>query len=329
MRKKIICLGQFIFILLISLKLDAQNVDSVKCIHGAIEAVVTINQILDKLGERKLIYDIEMLGTIDSICNSKKNVNDYYDQNTILASLLSFNLGNSLNYKRHFIRDFQVAFVMYNFNALLKIKFMYPFYGKVKIDTSIINVLKSKCRLPLKFRKGKYGVDYFETEMRSEEGLELFKNKYPDINFNILPDSSSMKYSNMVKFVNDPANQLTYGFACSVGGEVPEGLVVFAYLVHYKHFEIIEKLLYSPNPVTRLYASDALEHAYRKNLYVPPLKISDKIKDIRDEMVEIEACWGCSYDKMTMKEASVKSEESKKYLYQNIFFPENEDEYNY
>jgi hypothetical protein len=300
----------------------------VLCIQNSIEAVITINQILAKLNESPYVGDEQTMGSIDSICNSKKTTWDYYEEGSILASLKNFELGNSLKYKCHFIGNFKVTYVMYGPLVLVKIKFRYSFSieaGK-KIDTTVMSFLGSICNSSLNFKKGYYGVDYFEAEMMREEGLTVVQKNYPDINFSVLPENSSEKLSRNVNFVNDPTNQLTYGFACSIGGGPPDGLTVFAYLFQFKHFDIIKKLLYSPNPVTRLYACDALEHAYKKNLYVLPLIIAERINEIKSEDTEIKCCWGCSFEIIPIKEAVLKAEEDKKYLYHNIYFLKEDDD---
>jgi hypothetical protein len=292
------------------------------------EAVKTINQIVSKLKENSHVGDEQMIGVIDSICNSKKTTEDFFYEGSILSSLKKFELGNSLIYRSHFIGNLKVAYVMYGSLVLVKIKFRYSYGIKdgKNIDTAVISFLRSICNFPLYFKKGYYGVEYFEAEMIREEGLKVVEKRYPDINFNILLENVPEKTSAMVNYVNDPANQLTYGFACSIGGSPPEGLVVFAGLFHYKHFDIIEKLLYSPNPVTRLFACDALEHAYKKNLYVLPLEIADGINEIKNEETEIECCWGCSIEIMPIKKAVLEAEESKKHLYHNIFFSWEEED---
>ena len=327
MRKKTILFLIFLS-MIISQQLVAQNEDSVKCIQGSINAVQTINQVLFKLNDSNRVYYDYVIGMIDSICNSKKSAEDFTLENTILSDTREMKLGNDLIYKCHYIGNLEVKYVTFWHKFLVKVQFMYSFYfnGKKQIDESFHDFLRTRCNCPLIFTIGDYDVENFRAEYTSSGGLEMYKEIHPAINFDIPLENVPEKTSIMVNFVNDPSNQFTYGFACSIGGMPPRGYEIFANLFHFKHFGIMEKLLYSPNPVTRLYACDALEHAYKKNLYVLPLKISDRINEIKNEETKIECCWGCSYEIMSIKEAVKEAEIPKKYLYHNFTFPDDNEE---
>ena len=115
-----------IFLVILSQQLFAQRIDSAKSIKGAFDAIQTINQILEVLDKPKdstLVYNEYTIGTIDSICNSKKDSWDFADEDSPLNGANNLVLGNSLKYKSHLIGSFEVINVTYNHWFLLEIKF--------------------------------------------------------------------------------------------------------------------------------------------------------------------------------------------------------------
>ena len=299
--------------------------------RAALRSISIINEILSAIDTTSdAQFEKKQPGIVDSICGRYKTIRDYEEEK--VSKRISGNiedLGNELRYYSHFLEDLEVRYVTYKI-FLFKISFNFRFrYATLNGKTfeyipsdELLDSLIQQARFPVninfrKYDKKPFGLSYsVYLNSAKEQLLKYKKDLIVDIEINESDDDLKREVDN----TNDPANNLEYGFGCGVGGSAPKGLGVFAELVHYKKINIIEQLLYSPNPVTRLMAVDAIEYYTNNNFYSPTNKILDKMKEVTNETIIIRTCWGCFFENLTMKEANVKAVESKKHLYDNLIF---------
>lgn len=284
--------------------------------------VISVDSTYKKLWSRELV---------DSICYASKTVSDFALENEEMESM-KFYLGNYLNYKRHFLNFLDVSYVVLG-SDLLKINFLFKFRYVSKEDTlyfyspekSFMDSLNLSSPLKLIFQyKRENNIAGFRCSYIIEKTLTTLNNLNNGLLFNIKVKDEDVEFKQGVDFVNDPTNHLIYGFACSVDGAPPAGLIVFAELVRNKKIYLIENLLYSYNPVTRLMAYDALGYLMKKSNYIPTNNIVKRLKEISKEKIIIEACWGCFFEEIQMKEAIKKSKNSKDNIYDSFVFIKNE-----
>jgi hypothetical protein len=296
----------------------------------ALKSVKIINEIVNKITASKPaeFYDKELT---DSICFSHMSTEELFMENND-RDRLKYNLGNNLNFERHLLSMFSVSYVIYNYKLLKinidfdfeyfyidermeKLKFFYP-------DSSFVDSLTSQSPIRLYFKRNgeNHQISGFFCSYILQNTLEKLMNKNNSSIFNISVRDSDSLFKTDAERINDPANHLEYGFACGIGGDSPEGYSVFAGLVHYKKYYIIENLIFSFNPVTRLMAVDAIEYLKSNNLYFPTVKTLTAIKKIKKENTIIEACWGCEFENISIKDAYKKAEENKNHLYDSFIF---------
>ncbi|HMQ78591.1 MAG TPA: hypothetical protein PKE39_01245 [Ignavibacteria bacterium] len=321
-----------VFWMYISAILYAQDYDTPEQQNReAVKSIEVINKILSTTDTSSYApFEKTQPGLVDSICNLYKSVQDYEDEKVYRGFRGNTEeLGNQLRYYHHSLGRLNVSYVTYKI-FLFKISFDFTFtYAHVNggsffysPEKEFIDSLIGHSKIPVqifysKYENEPYGFGcsfYFNSAKR--QLLSYKKDMVLDIDFNI----ADKVLVNEVNSVNDPANLLEYGFACGIGGSPPEGLKIFAKLVHLKKMNIIEQLLFSANPVTRLMAVDAIEYYAGKNFYSPPEKILKKMEEVKNEQIVINTCWGCFYENLTMKEANVKAAEDKKHLYDNFRF---------
>lgn len=297
----------------------------------ALKSIEVINKILSATDtSSNAPFEKTQPGLIDSICNSYKTVGDYEDEK--VGRLFMGNiedLGNQLKYYQHYLGRMKVSYTTFKI-FLFKISFRFLFtYAHVGGKTFFYT--PSKEFIDSLIKLAKFPVRVFYTKHENEPygfgfgsyynaSKNQFQNYYKDLTLEINFNNSDKDLVNEVNRINDPANLLEYGFSCSVSGTAPEGLDTFAKLVHFKKIYLIEQLIFSPNPVTRLMANDAIEYYVQNNFYTPPKKVSAKMKEIINEQIVINTCWGCYFEGLTMKEAYIKAAESKKHLYDNFIF---------
>jgi len=321
-----------VFWMYISAILFAQDYDTPEQQNrAALNSIEVINKILSATDTSSYApFEKTQPGLVDSICNLYKTVQDYEDEkvyNRFRGN--TEDLGNELRYYHHSLGRLNVSYVTFKI-FLLKISFDFTFtYAHVNggsffhsPEKEFIDSLIDHSKIPVqifytKYENEPYGFGYsFYFNSAKRQLLSYKKDMVLDIDFN----SADKDLVNEVNSVNDPANLLEYGFSCGIGGSPPEGLKTFAKLVHLKKINIIEQLLFSVNPVTRLMAVDAIEYYTGNNLYFPPENILKKMEEVKNEETIINTCWGCLFEDLTMKEANVKAAEDKKHLYDNFRF---------
>ncbi|MBN8584134.1 MAG: hypothetical protein J0M37_03500 [Ignavibacteria bacterium] len=269
---------------------------------------------------------------IDSICYSHKTQFDILlEKNGRYREITQ--LGNRLEYYDHTLGELKVRYVIFD-NNLWKIKFNFDFTYVNTDDTlyyyqpsiNFLDSIKTTTQLPIKFEYSVYekeimGYSYTFVFPRIDYELrKYFKGKlkpYMEVK------NKDSEFKKDVEFVNDPINLLVYGFACGIGGTPPDGLWEFAKIIHYKKIYLAEELLFSPNPVTRLMAHDAVEFYIKTNFYFPGTKIIKQLKEIEKDETIIRTCWGCSFENISMKEANIKAAGNKKHLYEDFIFLKN------
>jgi hypothetical protein len=317
-------IGLVILALLISSALQSQDNSAVDQIQKMLSSVQIIKDILnatDTSSNAEWLANDE--GIIDSICNSRKSRRDYHSG---IEDIVIVSLGNNLQYYEHRVGDLRVTYVVYVAN-LLKINFEYEFSSHYIDDKLIyfspeehlIDSIINTAGLPLQkiydsFKGTERISGYKYSFYYNETKNELIKNK--NIRLEIDFEAGDENFQKKITEINDPAVQLRYGFACSVDGHAPKGLFEFAQIVHFGKIYLAEQLLYSPNPVTRLMAADAIEYYP----YNPSLKIKKRVKEIRNDKTVINTCWGCSYENISMKDAYMKSESYRKDIYDGFIF---------
>lgn len=254
------------------------------------------------------------LEKIDSIAYSYKDVWDFSNERSDFER--SRNLGNFLTVTHHRVQYLlEIDYVEYH-TTLLKIRYVLNYGNNTVSDSAKFVQFANSVDLNLT-----YGKKQFIFSKSYPGGDEKIKKSFPLLNFQVF----SSRNQDNIDFVNDPLNNLTYGFACSVAGAPPFALRVFAGLVHYKEYSIIEKLLYSPNPVTRLYSADALVFLSGKRYIVLDKKTSSTIEEIySDNKIFVNMCIGCSFQNMSIKEAKLELQEQMENPYQNIGFNNTE-----
>jgi len=269
---------------------------------------------------------------IDSICYSHKTQFDLLLEKNSRERKIT-ELGNRLEYYSHTLGELTVRYVIFD-NNLWKIKFNFDF-SYVNTDdtlyfyqpsTNFLDSLKANTRLPIEIEYAGYqkkitGCSYTFVFPRMDNELrKYFTEKLKPY---IKVKNKDSEFQKDVDFVNDPINLLVYGFACGPGGTPPYGLGEFAKIVHYEKIYLAEDLLFSPNPVTRLMAHDAIEFYLKNNFYNPQVRVLRQLKTIENDETIIRVCWGCSFENITMKEANIKSAINRTHLYDNIIFPKN------
>lgn len=300
----------------------------------ALNSIEVINKILSATDtSSNAPFEKTQPGLIDSICNLYKTVQDYEDEkvyNRFRGN--TEDLGNELRYYHHSLGRLNVSYVTYKiflFKISCEFRFGYATLNGKEFDYTpsreFIDSLIQQARFPLtidytKYDKQPFGFSYSVYFNSPKRQLLNYKR---DLILDLVLNKSDEDLRDEIENINDPANKLEYGFACGVGGSSPEGLKTFAKLVHLKKINIIEQLLFSANPVTRLMAVDAIEYYTGKNFYSPPDKILKKIEEVKNEQTIINTCWGCFFEDLTMKEANVKAAENKKHLYDNFRFLNN------
>lgn len=267
---------------------------------------------------------------IDSICYSHKTQFDLLlEKNDREWKIIK--LGNRLEYYNHNLGKLKVRYVIFN-NNLWKIKFNFYFTYVDTDDTlyfyqpsiSFMDSIKTTTQIPIEFEYSGYQKEitgYSYTFVFPGIDIKLRKYYNRKLNPYITAKNKDIEFQEDIDFVNDPINSLTYGFACGPGGIPPAGLGVFAKIVHYDKIYLAERLLFSPNPVTRLMAHDAVEFYMMKKLYFPETKYIKQLKKIENDETIIRTCWGCFSESITMKEANMKASDNKLNLYDNIIFP--------
>lgn len=298
---------------------------------AALNSIEVINKILSLTDtSSNAVFEKTQPGLVDSICNLYKTVNDYEEEK--VSRRFTGNtedLGNELRYYSHKIGDLYVSYVTYKislFKISCEFRFRYATLNGKTIDyipsREFIDSLIQGARFPINIEYSKYDKTPFG--FSCSVYLNLVKrqllNYKKDLILDIELNKSDEDLRAEIENINDPANKLEYGFACGVGGSAPEGLKIFAKLVHLKKINIIEQLLFSANPVTRLMAVDAIEYYTGNNFYSPSTKILKKMEEVKNEETIINTCWGCFFEDLTMKEASVKAAEDKKHIYDNFRF---------
>lgn len=269
---------------------------------------------------------------IDSICYSHKTQFDLsLEKNSRDRKITQ--LGNRLEYYDHTLGELKVRYVIFD-NNLWKIKFNFDFTYVDTEDTLyfyrpsifFLDSLKACTHLPVEIEYAGYQkkiTGYSYTFVFPRMDNELRKYFTGELKPYIKVKNKDSEFQKDVDFVNDPINLLVYGFACGPGGTPPDGLGEFAKIIHYEKIYLAEDLLFSPNPVTRLMAHDAVEFYLKNNFYNPQIKILKQLKKIENDETIIRVCWGCSPENITMKEANIKAADNKKHLYENIIFPKN------
>ncbi len=303
-------------------------------IRNAVSSTQIIKDIL-KITDTSYSVDIfkRMPEYVDSICYSHKTIYDIMEEKPFGGFEDIISIGHGLERYSHIVGNFKVSYTVYT-GSLLNINFTYRFGWVNKEDTSYIYyptkilmdslVAASGLPLEINYRWKKEDITGYSYSVIYRATENYFSKKNPDLILKIPVKKEDVEiFEDDVNYVNNPASGLTYGFACGIGGQAPGGLFTFAKIVHYKRIYLAEYMLYSPNPVTRLMAADAIEHYMIKENYKPPLKIIKKIKEVTSELVKINTCWGCGTENLTMQDAYLRSEENRENLYQNIIFFDN------
>lgn len=328
-------IGLFIISLLIFQTLQAQDDSPESQIKQMLSSVQIIKDILNVTDTSiNAHWEANYKGIIDSICSSHKTIRDFgWDEDNYYGNKI-ISLGNDINYYEHSVSNLKITYVMYHYD-ILKINFEYEFsrYYDENDDSkyptperSLLDSIKLAKNIPFAITYDTYNEKGIEKERVSgyffsfyyNQGKEkLLKNEKVKLDIDFEQEDEDFK--EIVSSINDAAVKLTYGFACSVSGSAPRGLFVFAGITHYKKIYLAEQLLYSPNPVTRLMAADAIE----KLQYNPSIKIKNRVKEIRNDNTLINACWGCSSENISMKDAYKKADITNKDIYDAIFFVRN------
>ncbi|MBS1493894.1 MAG: hypothetical protein JST55_10295 [Bacteroidetes bacterium] len=235
---------------------------------------------------------------LDSIVNSHKLHSGYREESSPWF-ISNFDLGNYLAYRSHHL-DSRLIVSYSSFRVepqVVEVKFTLYSYES-EIDTSELIAFAKTLNLEV---WGDYSqISIFKTVPRIQNFLSSY---FPKINFKVKTKKKELIFQ--TDYINNSVNHLVYGIACSIDGEAPYGLYVMANLNHYKEYDTIEKLLFSPNPVTRLYAAVTLEYLDRKSIYKWKEDSNIQMKSIFDENIKIEICNGCSYSNMSMKDAKI------------------------
>lgn len=299
--------------------------------RAALRSISIINEILSVIDTSSTApFEKTQPELVDSICGIHKTIKDYQDEK--ISTMFSGNivgLGNQLKYYSHYLGELKVSYVTYKiflFKVGFKFRFKYSTLNGKTFDyipsREFIDSLIQQARFPInidysKYDKKPFGFSYSVYFNSAKEQLLNYKK---DLILDIAINKSDDDLKGEVENINDPASKLEYGFACSVSGSAPEGLSTFAKLVHYKKIYLIEQLLFSANPVTRLMATDAIEYYANNNFYSPSDKILSKMKEVVNEETIINSCWGCFFEDLKMKDAYIKATENKKHLYDNFLF---------
>lgn len=302
--------------------------------RDALISIELINDIVSRIDTSAFTRKRMSPGVVDSICNSRKSISDYeIEKMSVTKTEFSGYLGNELEYFAHHIGRLRVSYVVHR-ETLLKINFKFSFTYSTVDDSvfryipsnSFVDSLRELASFPMSF-------DY-SRQVREIAGFGskiLFSKTYDQILkfnkeliFNVFVRAEDREFEEDIELINDAAVSLTYGFGCGAGGDAPAGLGTFARMVHYGKIYLAEQLLFSPNPITRLMAVDAIEFYYSNRYdYSPNNKIRKKMNEVKGESTVISTCWGCFYQNLSMKEAYIKAAESKKHLYDNFFFIKN------
>ena len=234
----------------------------------------------------------------DSLINSYKTISGYRDEHMPWHTP-SYELGNRLvNRIHHLDSRFTFSYVSFSLEEqILNVKFTLYTYS---IDLDTTELISYGRFLNYKVETSIGEIKFFKNNSTAQNN---FSKAFPYVKFNITPIDRHLIHQ--VEYINNPVNHLVYGKACGVGGEAPYGLDVMAALNHYKEYETIVQLLFSPNPVTRLYAAMTLDYLYNENIYVGSAVINDEVKGVFQEKTLIEICNGCSPGNMSIKDAKV------------------------
>ena len=274
-----------------------------------IEEYINIIKEIDKLCDGK---GSVMLAKIDSTANSYKEFLDFYSERSSFSEKKSY-LGNELLLYQHMIKSYlYIDYLEYN-TELYKIKYSYYVFKNENFlkDSLQLSQLANSINAEIVFSD--YRITLKKTYLDAEQRL---KNNSPQLNLSI----ASSFNTKGIEYINDPINKLTYGVACGDGGDSPDGFMVFASLVHYKEYSTLEKLLYSPNPVSRLYAADGLMYSNRKHQHTLNDSVLFQITQIYSDDIQIHTCSGCSGKDLPIKYAKIEFEEQMENPYENIIF---------
>jgi len=292
------------YIVLVSLLISGKsNCQESFSIEEQLNVIRKVNSLLDNKNAENY-----RTAHIDSILISHKTIEDFYIEKN-LSSYQNLYLSSNLSFIQHQLMGNMYVTYLDFVGRPWKIRF--KIYDRGTRDT--VRLLEFADSMNAKFSSDKYSIVF--TKVFADVDKKINENFYREPVKLFRPDLRED-----VDFINDPLNALTYGIACSVSGSPPIGLSVMQSLVDYKEFPAIENLLYSLNPVTRVYAADALIFSKKKKGYKLNKILSEKIDKIYEERIVIEMCSGCSFEYMQIRFAVNELKEQMKNPYQNYIF---------
>jgi hypothetical protein len=111
------------------------------------------------------------------------------------------------------------------------------------------------------------------------------------------PTARTADLESSYKLLSDSGAILVLGSHCSNAGQDPEGKIAARKIADAGRYDLLEKLLGSPNKIGRTYAALELHAFARAGKYKPSVETRDLMKGVLNSADEVDTCLGCIYSR--------------------------------